>query len=113
MIAVPSRALVIAFDDKAPYDSPNFRWFGDRYDTFIYVDRLAVAPSQRRAGLGKALYEMLIACAQTSGYRRLCCEVNLSPPNPDSMAFHARLGFAQIGRAEARGKQVAYLMKEI
>ena len=41
----------------------------------------------------------------------LACEVNEQPPNPASMAFHERFGFAAVGRQETEGgtKQVALM----
>lgn len=44
-------AFLLAFDQDADYDSPNFRWFLERYPRFVYVDRVAVDPSQRGRGL--------------------------------------------------------------
>jgi hypothetical protein len=45
----------------------------------------------------------------------LCCEVNLVPPNPDSMDFHLHVGFRQVGTLETSGgaKKVAMLVKKI
>jgi predicted GNAT superfamily acetyltransferase len=37
------------------------------------------------------------------------CEVNAEPPNPASDAFHAAMGFAEVGSATlGGGKQVRY-----
>jgi len=43
------------------------------------------------------------------------CEVNLDPPNPVSDAFHATLGFAEVGHQALQGtsKTVRYLSKNI
>jgi predicted GNAT superfamily acetyltransferase len=56
------------------------------------------------------MYEDLAAMA---GDRPLCCEVNLVPPNPGSLAFHERLGFAACGEADdpRNGKRVRYLLR--
>lgn len=106
----PDRALLIAFDQDADYDGPNFLWFRARYERFVYVDRIAVASSARGAGLARALYEDLFQAVRAAGHADLVCEVNSDPPNPASDAFHARLGFAEVGRAElTNGKQVRYL----
>ena len=44
-------AFLLAFDQSADYDSPNFLWFRERYPRFVYVDRIVVAASARtRAG---------------------------------------------------------------
>ena len=39
------------------------------------------------------------------------CEVNLAPPNPESLKFHARIGFREVGRQAfvPREKEVVYL----
>ncbi len=113
-IVEPDRALLIAFDQDADYDSPNFIWIRARYERFVYVDRIAVAPSARGAGLARALYEDLFQAARMAGHSDIVCEVNSDPPNQASDAFHARLGFAEVGRAGlANGKQVRYFRAAI
>ncbi|MBN9071425.1 MAG: GNAT family N-acetyltransferase [Rhizobiales bacterium] len=92
-------AFLIAFDETAGYDSPNFLWFRERYDRFAYVDRIAVAARARGRGLASLLYEDLFARARTAGHRRIVCEVNSDPPNPASDAFHASFGFREVGNA--------------
>jgi uncharacterized protein len=93
-------ALLIAFDQAAEYDSPNFLWFRDRRSRFVYVDRIIVDAEHRGAGLARRLYEDLFGRARTAGHERIVCEVNVVPPNPGSEAFHARMGFVEVGRAE-------------
>ena len=108
-------ALLIAFDQAADYDSPNFLWFRDHYQTFVYVDRVVVATSARGHGHARRLYEGLFAAAEQAGHSRIVCEVNSDPPNPQSDAFHAKLGFAEVGAAHLpdRGKQVRYLVRQL
>ena len=114
-VAEAGAALLVAFDQDADYDSPNFLWFRRRYDRFVYVDRVVVAPAARGRGLAKALYADLFAAAAAAGHRRVACEVNVVPPNPASDAFHAALGFAEVGRAGLadRGKAVRYLVRSL
>lgn len=104
-------AFLIALAEKAPEIAPNYRWFASRFERFIYVDRVVVAESSRNRGLGRLLYRDVIDAAFAAGYARLCCEVNCDPPNPVSDAFHAALGFEEIGSAHLpdRGKTVRYL----
>ena len=52
-------AFLLAFDQGAPYDSPNFLWFRARYPRFVYIDRVAVATSARGRGLARTLYRDL------------------------------------------------------
>ena len=55
---------------------------------------------RRLAGtiVGRALYEAAFERAASAGAVEVTCEVNVEPPNPDSQAFHARLGFVEVGR---------------
>jgi len=53
-------ALLLAFDQAAPYDSPNFLWFRRRYGRFVYVDRVVVDPAARGRGYARLLYADLI-----------------------------------------------------
>lgn len=108
-------AMLIAFDQSADYDSPNFIWHRDRFARFLYVDRIAVADTHRRRGLAAALYADLFAFAAARGDERVVCEVNSDPPNPASDAFHAALGFEVVGEAflADRGKTVRYLAREL
>ncbi len=107
-------AFLIALDQDASYASPNFRWFEARYPRFVYVDRIVTAPGQRGRGLARALYGALFAKAEAAGHDRVACEVNIVPPNPGSDAFHAALGFREVGSAEIHGgtKTVRYLLRE-
>jgi predicted GNAT superfamily acetyltransferase len=45
----------------------------------------------------------------------IVCEVNLDPPNPASDAFHAALGFAEVGTAviDNGDKTVRYLSRRL
>lgn len=101
--------FLLALPPGVPYESANYHWFSSRYDDFVYIDRVAVAAAERGAGVGRALYDALAAVV---GDRRLCCEVNLRPPNPRSLAFHVRLGFRVVGEQDTEGgaKRVALLV---
>jgi predicted GNAT superfamily acetyltransferase len=104
-------AFMLAFDQDAHYDSPNFLWFCARYPRFIYVDRIVVASSARGRGCARRLYHDLFEHALRAGHGRVVCEVNSIPPNPASDAFHAGLGFTEVGAASVYdgGRTVRYL----
>jgi hypothetical protein len=108
-------ALMIAMDQDSPYTSPNFQWFKARHDRFAYVDRIIVDEAARGRGLARRLYEHLFDLARAGGQHRVGCEVNVVPPNPGSDAFHAKLGFKEVGRAELYGgsKTVRYLERDL
>ena len=102
--------LLISFDQDADYNSPNFLWFKARHPRFVYVDRIIVAVHARGRGLARIFYQDLFDRAQVAGHERVVCEVNLDPPNPGSLAFHAALGFVTVGEAVLEnGKTVRYL----
>ena len=104
-------AFLIAFDQRAPYENANFAWMKQRFERFVYIDRVIVTGTHRRQGLARQLYEDLIQEATAASYPRITCEVNADPPNPQSDAFHARMGFVAVGdlRALSAEKTVRYL----
>lgn len=104
-------AFLMAFDQGADYDSPNYLWFRERYPRFVYVDRIVVDPAMRKRGLAQLLYKDLFHRAAEAGHTLVVCEVNSDPPNPASDAFHEALGFVELGQAKIHGgvKTVRYL----
>jgi hypothetical protein len=111
---VDKTAFLIAFDETANYEGQHFAWFRERYRRFVYVDRVVVSHAARGRGLARALYDDLFAAAREAGRTRIACEVNRAPPNPASDAFHAKLGFAEVGQsAPSGGKVVRYMLREL
>jgi len=108
-------AFLLAFDQGADYDSPNFLWFRSRYPRFVYVDRIVVASSARGRGSARRLYRDLFEHAAEAGHQRVVCEVNSRPPNPASDAFHAALGFVEVGSASVDdgSRTVRYLSRTL
>jgi predicted GNAT superfamily acetyltransferase len=106
----PAAALLIALDQDAPYDNPNFAFFRRLRPRFAYVDRVLVDAAARGRGLASRLYADLFSQARAAGHDFVGCEVYCDPPNPVSDAFHAKHDFAELGRARlATGKTVRYL----
>lgn len=108
-------AFLMAFDQDAAYDSPNYLWFRSRYPRFVYVDRVVVANAARGRGHARRLYTDLFDVAARAGHTLVTCEVNAEPPNPASDAFHAALGFTEVGDAVIHGgaKSVRYFERKI
>lgn len=101
-------AFVLAFAPGSAYDSENYRWFSERYRSFLYIDRIAVAAQQRGRGLGARLYDDLFAFARAGGYERVVAEFDVDPPNPVSAQLHARFGFREVG-----ARSVSYADKRV
>ena len=107
--------FLLLLDETAAYDSPNFGWFKERYERFAYVDRVVVAPAARGRGLARRLYAGAFAAAVAAGQQVVAAEVNRVPPNPASDAFHAALGFREVGQAAIHGgaRTVRYLLRDL
>lgn len=106
--------FLLGFDQDTAHDSPNFRWFSARTDSFAYVDRVVVAPRAQGRGIARALYADYAAQARGRGLLRMTCEVNRVPPNPESDAFHAALGFEELAQAvPLPGRMVRYLARPL
>ena len=107
--------FLLVMSEASDYDGDNFRWFVERYHRFLYVDRIVIDKTYAGRGVGSALYRDLTQFAATQRCPLLCCEINVSPPNPVSHAFHSRFGFKEIGRNSEAGaaKIVSYQMREV
>ncbi|MEM9379298.1 MAG: GNAT family N-acetyltransferase [Planctomycetota bacterium] len=90
--------FAIFLTEGAAYASPNYRWFGERHTRYIYVDRIALTEGARGRGVGRRLYGEAVERARSGGRPVFCAEVNTIPPNPTSMRFHERFGFAEVDR---------------
>lgn len=98
------QALIVAFDETCIYDNPNFAWLKQHFSRFYYIDRVVVDEAARGRGLARKFYDALQLRAKGESRERLVCEINSVPPNPQSDAFHERLGFRPIGSQVLEGK---------
>lgn len=102
--------FVFVLDPGQPYASRNYAWFSERYESFAYLDRVAIDARARRQGVGTAIYDAVEAHAAARGVP-LLLEVNLDPPNEPSLAFHAARGFTEVGTlAHDGGAKVVRLL---
>jgi predicted GNAT superfamily acetyltransferase len=96
---------------QTQYRSPNYLYFCERYDDFIYLDRVAVTSAFQGLGLGAALYREVEKLSQSTLF---VLEVNTKPRNEGSLRFHTREGFVLLEEVETRpGKMVGFMMKEL
>jgi predicted GNAT superfamily acetyltransferase len=91
------QGFLLAFREGASYDSPNYRWFADRYPRFLYIDRIVIGGPAQGRGAGKRFYEDLFAFARAGGTGLVTCEIDTDPPNPVSRRFHEQQGFREVG----------------
>jgi len=107
------RAFLLALCAGAVYDSPNFRWFAERFADFVYIDRIVVSSVARHAGLATMLYGDLLRRAEREGVRRITCEFDTDPPNEASRRFHERFGFVEIGAQRVAGGSKGVSLQEL
>ena len=107
--------FVLLLREGQAYESLNYRWFSEKFEEFLYVDRIIVAPQCRGEGVAQALYNHAADLARTMGIKNLTCEVNLAPPNPRSLAFHHGQGFEEMAQQMTDGglKRVSLLRKVV
>ncbi|WP_409029159.1 GNAT family N-acetyltransferase [Gracilimonas sediminicola] len=104
--------FMIVLQKGLDYESLNYKFFCKNYDDFDYVDRIVISEKFRGRKLGTALYRYL---AENSEQKYITCEVNLEPPNPNSLGFHKALGFNNVADQETEGgkKKVALMVKRL
>lgn len=103
--------FVITFAPGSAYDSENYGWFARAYPSFYYLDRIVLHPHVRRRGVGRVVYDELESVA--AAYGRMTLEVNLAPPNPVSLAFHAARDYVEVGRLGDEEHLVSLQAKEL
>ncbi|MDW3176300.1 MAG: GNAT family N-acetyltransferase [Acidimicrobiia bacterium] len=105
--------FLVGLDEYATeYPSPNYAWFSERYDSFGYIDRIALSASARGLGLGPDLYRAFEAWAYGHGKPVLVAEVNTIPDNPRSHRFHELFGFRELERTRPYGPDEEVAMYE-
>jgi predicted GNAT superfamily acetyltransferase len=103
--------FVLCLPSGLDYWSANYTWFTERYASFLYLDRVVVAPRARGSGVGSALYADLHAFS-AGQWPRITLEVNLRPPNPASVGFHEKLGYVAVGTRDYDEGEKAVRMYE-
>jgi uncharacterized protein len=105
-------AFAIAYAPGTAYDSVNYIWHSERFDDFLYLDRIAVSTRFRRRGIATALYDAMEDLA--SEHRRMVCEIYSDPPNEVSIAFHTSRGYRDVGHLRlANGHEVVMMEKPL
>ena len=106
--------FLVAFGADSGHDSGNFRWFRERHEDFLYIDRIVVASRRRGGGLGRAFYADVQSYAELR-HPLLACEVFLEDGSDPVLLFHGSFGFREIGQRVLQDGQTraAMLMKQL
>tara|TARA_B100001778_G_C18316872_1_gene506881 strand:- start:197 stop:688 length:492 start_codon:yes stop_codon:yes gene_type:complete len=89
--------FLIALLPGNPYESINYKWFENRYKSFIYVDRIVISSDHQDKGIGSFFYDH-IKLSFHDRLNSMVCEVNLIPKNAQSINFHKKYGFTEVGQ---------------
>ena len=97
----------ICFRESRPYWSENYKYFEDKLDRFLYIDRIAIRSEYRRQGHAKRMYEDIFNIASQDDLI-VTAEVNTKPANQGSLRFHEYMGFKEVGARSFDDHDVAY-----
>ncbi|MBT4066256.1 MAG: GNAT family N-acetyltransferase [Euryarchaeota archaeon] len=102
--------FVICLLPETEYGSLNYAWFNQKFQQFLYVDRIAVTAEHRSRKIGSSLYAKVFFEANRLRVP-VAAEVSLEPPNPGSMRFHFRHEFQEVGVLRHESKSVTMMMR--
>ncbi|MCB1701746.1 MAG: GNAT family N-acetyltransferase [Halioglobus sp.] len=89
--------FLLAMPVGVSYENENYNWFGRRFPSFLYIDRIVVGAEFSGRGIGSGLYVDLFAFARSHKIKAITCEYNINPLNLASRAFHRKFGFKEVG----------------
>lgn len=96
LVAAEGPGALLGFCSAAPFrPGPGYR------RTFEHT--VHVAAAGRGRGVGRALMDALIAELRAGGARSIIA--GISGENPRAESFHAKLGFAEVGRIPEAGEK--------
>ena len=105
-------SFMICFREKSEHSSLNYKYFNERENKFIYVDRIAINRDYIGLGYGSQLYKELYKYAASENLP-ICCEVYTRPKNVVSLNFHYKNGFKSIDSYDFNNYSVEYLKRPI
>lgn len=108
----PAGFLIALREGCEAYESENYRWFRRHYPQFLYIDRIVIDAPFRGRGIGRALYTQVFERSREGRVPFVTAEVDTVPYNAESLAFHAAMGFREVGTQTVRGGSVTVSLLE-
>lgn len=102
----PAGFIIALREGLEDYDFKSYRWFEERYSKFLYIDRVVVDRKYWRKGLGRKLYQYAFDYAKRKDIVIVAAAITTVPYNQESLAFHAKQGFHEVGEQLIRGGTV-------
>ena len=103
---VPAGFIIALREGLEDYDFKSYRWFNERYSKFLYIDRIVVDKKYWKKGLGRKLYQYAFVYAKENDIEIVAAAITTIPYNKESLAFHAKMGFTEVGEQLIRGGTV-------
>jgi uncharacterized protein len=101
--------FLIGVSQDAAHDSSNFLWFRDRYQHFIYIDRIVIASARRSVGVGRVFYADIQSFAEARA-PYLAAEVFIESNNHPALLFHGSFGFREVGQHNMPNNEIRACM---
>jgi uncharacterized protein len=97
--------FVITLPTGATYESSRYEWFEERFDDYLYLDRIVVADTHRRQGVASRLYDVV--------EQDLPVALEVYETNDVSLAFHRHRGYEKVGELVHEGKTNLMLVNRL
>ncbi|MFQ3219271.1 MAG: putative GNAT superfamily acetyltransferase [Paraglaciecola sp.] len=88
--------FLLAFTHDVQYESINYEWFNQNYDSFLYIDRIVISDQFRAKGMATKLYKYALKWATEHSLPSIFAEIDVIPPNKPSLLFHQKFGFKEL-----------------
>ena len=103
--------FVICLSPNVEYGSLNYAWFNERYQEFVYVDRVAVANGYRSRGIGSELYASVFEFASKQNLP-VTAEVS-KPTKPRFRPLSPKTWLSELTTVDYGDKAVTMYIKPI
>ena len=97
----PAGFIVALREGIKEYDYKSYKWFGENYSRFLYIDQVVIDEKYWGKGLGSCLYQKVFEHANKTGVEIIA--VAITADNEVSLNFHAQMGFRNVGEQLIRG----------
>ncbi len=103
--------FLIALIENVEYESINYQWFNENYDSFLYIDRIVVSEKFQGKGIATKLYQYALDSAIDNSIPCVFAEIDVMPPNEASLLFHKKMGFKELELLQHSEEKVVSLQK--
>jgi len=105
-ISGSTSGFIMCFTAGSKYDSPNYQWFSNNLERFLYIDRVVISDRYQQTGVASQLYAEVTKWALAHSLTKLVAEINIEPKNKPSLLFHQKMGFSEITKQKIGSNKV-------